>query len=216
MADAFEVDGLRSLGHRTVFVRSVPVPTLVLGSTQDRSIVDAAARERRGVALIRRRSGGGAVLLGPGTVVWLDTWVPGRDPLWQDDVARSRLWVGEWWKAALGGAAAVHRGVPVTNRWSRSVCFAGLDSGEVTRGGRKVVGVAQWRGREGALTHSLAYRAVDWSTIAELLGLEPGAAAALDEVAAPLEPGAAGQTDLIDRLLGSLPDGPTWEVRRSP
>src|SRR5580700_5969644 len=104
------MEGVRTLGGRTAFVRSIDRPTLVLGSTQDRSIADPGALERRGVTLIRRRSGGGAVLLEPGTAVWLDTWVPRGDALWEEEVARSRLWVGEWWSGVLGGGAEPHRG----------------------------------------------------------------------------------------------------------
>jgi lipoate-protein ligase A len=210
------MEGVRTLGGRTAFVRSIDRPTLVLGSTQDRSIADPGALERCGVTLIRRRSGGGTVLLEPGTAVWLDTWIPRGDPLWEEDVARSRRWVGEWWKEALGGDVSVHHGPPVVNRWSDAICFAGLVAGEVTWRGRKVVGVAQWRGREGCLTHSLAYAEIDWSVLTELLGLGSPAATEVGSVAATLtEASSSAPGKLTERLLEGLPDGAPWEVRRT-
>ena len=44
-----------------------------------------------GVAVVRRRSGGGAVLLDPGGVVWVDVVVPRHDPRWDDDVVNNRI-----------------------------------------------------------------------------------------------------------------------------
>lgn len=216
MSDAFDVDAVRNLDRRTVFVRSIDVPTLVLGSTQDHSIVDPAALGRSGVTLVRRRSGGGAVLLEPSNLVWLDAWVPRSDPLAEDDVARSRLWVGDWWSGVLGNGAVAHRGGPVTTRWSDAVCFAGLDAGEVTWRDRKVVGVAQWRGKEGSLTHTLAYVDVDWSVTAELLRLGPEAAAEIGVgVATVAEASSVAPGALADRLIEALPTGVAWDVRRA-
>jgi len=216
MSDAFDVGAVRSLQRRTVFARSTDAPMLVLGSTQGSALVDRRALARHGVALVRRRSGGGAVLLEPERSVWLDTWVPRGDPLWEDDVARSRLWVGEWWSEVLDDGAVTHRGGPVSSKWSDAVCFAGLDAGEVTWRHRKVVGVAQWRGKEGSLTHSMAYVEADWSVVAALLGLGPGAATELQSMTATVaEAGWPDPHDLVDRLIGALPAGPTWDIRRN-
>src|SRR5690606_10658151 len=99
-----------------------------------------------GVELARRRSGGGAVLLDDDAAVWLDVLVPRGDPLWSDDVVVAAHWLGDAWVAALaelGLAGAAHRGGLVRRPWSELVCFAGLGPGEVTVGGRKVVGVSQ-------------------------------------------------------------------------
>ena len=51
-------------------------PALVLGSTQRAEVVDERACADAGVEVVRRRSGGGAVLLEPGAVVWFDVVVP--------------------------------------------------------------------------------------------------------------------------------------------
>ena len=55
---------------------SVDAPALVLGSAQRDDVVDADACAAAGVEVVRRRSGGGAVLLLPGEVTWLDVVVP--------------------------------------------------------------------------------------------------------------------------------------------
>ena len=51
----------------------------------------------------------------------------------------------------------VHRGRSVPGDLGDLVCFAGRGPGEVFAGGRKVVGLSQWRSREGALFSSCAY-----------------------------------------------------------
>lgn len=189
---------------------------LVLGSTQPWSDVHAERAARWDTEVLRRRSGGGAVLVEPGAVVWLDVWVPASDPLWDDDVLRAAAWVGRWWAAALASVgvdgAAVHRGRAARDPLSALVCFAGRAAGEVTVGGRKVVGVAQWRSRQGALFQTMAHRQWDPAALLHLLVVPPGAA---DAVAAL--PGAAvgvaelgvpaGVAALEAALLEGLPPG---------
>jgi lipoate-protein ligase A len=129
---------------------------VVLGSTQPAEDVDAARAAGAGVSVVRRDSGGGAVLVGPGLVVWVDVAIPASDPLWEADVGRAFWWLGATWVAALAGAGFAgggqvwHGGMRPT-RWSAKVCFAGLGSGEVTAGAAKVVGMAQRRTRAGTL-----------------------------------------------------------------
>ncbi|MEE2631688.1 MAG: hypothetical protein VX752_06515, partial [Actinomycetota bacterium] len=54
------------ISRRVVLVNEVKAPTLVLGSAQ--TGVEVAL----GIGVVRRRSGGGAVLLRPGGVLWVD------------------------------------------------------------------------------------------------------------------------------------------------
>lgn len=175
---------------RQVWVQHVDRPALVLGSTQPDDLVDRDAAARAGVEVVRRRSGGGAVLVEPGGTVWVDVVVPPGDPLWDDDVGRAAHWVGEAWAAALArcgvAGAAVHTGGLVTTPWSRQVCFAGMGPGEVTVGGRKVVGVAQRRTRHGARFQ-----------VAALLRWEPEALVALLRL--PADEREAAVADLADR-----------------
>jgi lipoate-protein ligase A len=142
-------------------------PAVVLGSTQPDATVDQAVCEQAGLQVVRRRSGGGAVLLLPDEVIWLDVIIDRSDPRWDDDVGRAMWWIGEAWAQALAelgvGATAsnpveVHRGALVSTPWSRQVCFAGLGPGEVTLDGRKVVGISQRRTRGRARFQCAMYR----------------------------------------------------------
>ncbi len=118
---------------------------VVLGSTQpDDAVVP-------GTPAVRRRSGGGAVLMEPGGLVWVDVFVPADDPLWEVDVGRAFAWLGRAWADVVGAGARAHDGPLVSTPWSTRVCFAGLGPGEVTVDGAKVVGISQRRTRAGAL-----------------------------------------------------------------
>ncbi|MGH9165346.1 MAG: lipoyl protein ligase domain-containing protein [Acidimicrobiales bacterium] len=170
---------------RSTTVLQVDAPAVVLGSTQPASHVRADVD----IEVVRRRSGGGAVLVEPGRLVWVAVVVPAGDPLWQLDVGRASWWLGEVGAealAALGGAtgtAVVHRGGLVTSPWSALVCFAGLGPGEVTVAGRKAVGLAQRRTRSGALFQCALPLAWDPAGTAALLDLDPdGRAAATAEL----------------------------------
>lgn len=198
-------------------VRRIERPALVLGSTQDVGDFDEDRASRTGVSVVRRRSGGGAVLVGPTDPLWVDLWLPRDDPLWVDDVVRAARWVGEWWMAALvqtGGVdLEVHGGGSEQNPLARRICFGGVGPGEVVASGRKVVGVAQWRAREGALFHTCAYRHFDPRPVTDLLALDPGARRS---AAHQLDRSAAGLDDLgvtlppVEELVASLPPGPPW------
>jgi len=188
---------------RVVRVLSVTAPALVLGSTQPAPDVPV-----RDVEVVRRRSGGGAVLLRPDETLWVDVVVPAGDALWSDDVARAFWWLGEVWVRALG-AGEVHRGPMVRTAWSTQVCFAGVGAGEVVAaggggGGGKVVGIAARRTRDWARFQCAVPFGWDAGAYVEMLGLPPEAEAALAGVAAPV----ADRTpaDLVEAFLAALPD----------
>ena len=58
----------------------VEQPAIVLGSRQTVDVLDVEACRRRDVEIVRRRSGGGVVLLVPGATEWVDVVVPAGDP----------------------------------------------------------------------------------------------------------------------------------------
>lgn len=150
-------------------------PALVLGSTQRPEVADVAAAGARAVAVVRRRSGGGAVLIGAGDVVWVDVFVPTGDALWNRDVGQATHWLGRAWVDALAGlgvGADWHDGPLLTGLWSSLVCFAGLGPGEVRVAGRKVVGISQRRTRAGALFQCAALMAWDPAPILAVLSLD--------------------------------------------
>jgi lipoate-protein ligase A len=144
--------------QRSAWWLEVDRPALVLGSTQPPSVVDHDACSAAGVEVVRRRSGGGVVVLIPGQCAWLDVVVPYDDVLWDDDIGRSMWWFGDVWAKALidlGCAdVQVHHGPVQRSAWSQLVCFDGLGAGEVTIGGRKAVGISQRRTRRWARLQS--------------------------------------------------------------
>jgi lipoate-protein ligase A len=185
---------------RTVRVVDADGPALVLGSTQP----DVASR---GIPVVRRRSGGGAVLVRPGELLWVDVLLPAGDPLWDDDVGRSFRWLGEVWVDALATLdveSEWHDGPMIRTQWCRQVCFAGIGPGEVTVAGRKVVGLAQRRTRAGALFQCAALLRWDPTEIVDLLGLDANVPVQLEPVAAalPME-GAALENAVLTLLCGS-------------
>ena len=181
---------------RAVRILSVDRPALVLGSTQR-----SAVREDLGVEVVRRRSGGGAVLLRPGETVWVDVRVPAGDPWWSADVGQSFWWLGEVWASAVGGS--VHRGRMVRSAWSDAVCFAGVGPGEVLADGRrKVVGMASRRTRAGALFQCAVPLVWDPEAYVSLLGLPASAVDDLRSVAAPLTD--RSPDEVVDAFLAAL------------
>lgn len=142
-----------------VWVCELTDAAIVLGSRQTADLVDADACRRAGLEIVRRRSGGGAVLLRPDAVVWIDVVLPhGVAP---DDVRGSMVWIGERWAdaiTALGhGPVEVHRGGMVCTPWSDLVCFAGVGPGELLVDGRKLLGLSQRRNRHGLRVQGTLY-----------------------------------------------------------
>lgn len=179
-AGAFHARPMPGVVEPSVWVCEPTGPALVLGSAQPLEVADAEACERAGVEVVRRRSGGGAVLVVPGELLWLDVLVPAGDPRWDPDVGRAFHWLGDVWVDALdalGVRAAPHHGGLVTTSWSRLVCFAGIGPGEVVLGagdgaGPKVVGISQRRTRAGARFQCAALLRWDPAALAALLRLD--------------------------------------------
>ncbi|MGE0137883.1 MAG: hypothetical protein AB7L17_06895 [Ilumatobacteraceae bacterium] len=161
--------------RRAAWWLEVDSAALVLGSAQPDTTVDHDACRAAGVEVVRRRSGGGAVLLVPGECVWLDVIVPPGDRLWDTDVGHSMWWLGEVWAEALVALGCddvrVHRGPLQHTDWSRLVCFDSLGAGEVTVGGRKAVGISQRRTREWARLQSSVHLATGDDPSARLVAL---------------------------------------------
>ncbi|HYH52347.1 MAG TPA: hypothetical protein VEG38_22615, partial [Acidimicrobiia bacterium] len=96
--------GARPVAERRVVVYDIARPVLVLGSSQRDDVVDATRVAARGVEVVRRRSGGSAVLVEPGSAVWIDVTIPAGDPLWDQDVGRAFHWLGAAWAEVLQGS----------------------------------------------------------------------------------------------------------------
>jgi lipoate---protein ligase len=205
VADAHAADLTGPDAERLVRVHVIERPALVLGSTQPDEHADRTAAARAGIDVVRRRSGGGAVLLVPGDVVWLDVVVPAGDTRWHDDVGVAFEWLGEAWVHALASVgvagAATHRGALVRTQWSDRVCFAGLGPGEVTLWGAKAVGISQRRTRHAARFQCAVLLRWDVAAIAPLVGLDAVAVTALAPLATGID---AAPEDLITALVAQL------------
>lgn len=192
-----------------VWWHEVTRPALVLGSTQLDQTVDREACRRAGVDVVRRRSGGGAVLLEPGAVHWIDVIVPRGSPGWTTDVHGSMRWLGAHVAATLVddigiGAArvAVHDGPMTATPWSTTVCFDGIGAGEVLLDGTKLVGISQRRTRDAARLQCCWYSSYDPTALVELLDIAHRPAVGDLHPVATLPFDAA--VDLPTRLLGRL------------
>lgn len=176
-AAAFHARPLPDRVERALWVCEPIGAALVLGSAQRDDVVDHAACRAAGVEVVRRRSGGGAVLVEPASLLWLDVVLPADDPLWDADVGRAFVWLGEAWAEALddvGVVTNVHRGPLLRSRWSDLVCFAGLGPGELTdASGRKVLGISQRRTRAGARFQCAVLGTWEPTRLAALLALSP-------------------------------------------
>ena len=162
-----------------IWLNTITEPALVLGSTQrDPSIVDEVACAVAGVDVVRRRSGGGAVLLLPGEVTWFDGVIPAGGPGWGDDVHAPRLWLGHHLASIFTrvgvapDAMTVHEGGLVATEHSRLLCFDGIGPGEVLLDGRKLVGISQRRTRHAARLQCCWYHRYDPAELIALLAPE--------------------------------------------
>jgi lipoate-protein ligase A len=197
--------------RRTVSICRVTGPSVVLGSTQSEAVVDHRLTDAAGVSVARRSSGGGAVLVAPGEPVWVDVWVPVDDPLWLRAVDRAFDWLGRVWVEVLeglgiAGSAAHDQGYVACTRWSSLVCFGGVGAGEVVASdGRKVVGLAQRRTRQGAWFHGACV--LRWDPV-PLLGLLDLAPAEREAAVLGLRAAVVGVGDLADEQGVAAPDGP--------
>ena len=161
-----------------IWQHDITSPALVLGSTQDQSVVDLDACDRAGVEVVRRRSGGGAVLLVPGEVTWIDVIVPAGAPGWSDDIHGPMVWLGRHLAnavVAMGTSSddvAVHEGPLRSTPWSPLLCFDGVGAGEVLVGDRKLVGISQRRTRHAARLQCCWYSTYDPSRLIDLLAAQ--------------------------------------------
>ena len=193
-----------------VWVLTVDRPALVLGSAEPADHADADALAAAGIELVRRRSGGGAVLLVPDAVTWVDLLLPAGHPLWVDDVGRATHWVGRAWAAALrslGVDAHAHIGPMAHRPWSDRVCFAGLGPGEVVDGdGRKLVGLSQRRTRAGARFQTSLHHRWDPAAMAAALALtEVDRSALIADLADAVAAVPVAPSDVVAALLAHLP-----------
>jgi lipoate-protein ligase A len=149
---------LDKTGPPTIRLFAWEPPTVSLGYGQplDGSIdLDEAAR--MGIGLVRRPTGGSAVLHeGPDLELTYSVVGAAEDFSGADDLLATYRWIGTALAAGLKGLGAAVEMVPVQPSDPRSMpafCFARTGSYELEVGGRKLVGSAQRRQGSGFLQH---------------------------------------------------------------
>lgn len=193
-------------------------PAVVLGCLQRPNAAMNAAARAAGIALVERRSGGGAVLAGP-WLLGVSVVLPRDHPLVVASITDSYRWFGEAHAAALRRAGIECQAVcaataPAVARNWRSppagttmqwACFGTLSPWEVmTAGGRKLVGLAQVRRWTGALLVSgTLLAAPEWPMLCRVFDGCASAAAQLGQRASSCETelGRPARADRIARLI---------------
>lgn len=170
-------------------------PAVVLGRGQAQTLPTMD-----GLRTLTRFSGGGAVLL-DADILSLDVLLPAGHSLLDGDLGMVFERIGAAWVRALSSlsvhdlaawdkpSTARRRGTE-RERLLAAVCYATLGRGEVLAGGRKLVGLAQRRRRQGALVQCGLLRRWRPGRLLRALGADPDDA----EIARH----AVGLADLLD------------------
>jgi lipoate-protein ligase A len=210
---AFDGDPATDLAREEALVRRAAIdgpalllygwnrPVLVLGYGQDPATVDRAACGTLGVPVLRRITGGTGVLHGEDLAASLvlppqHPWVPSIPGLYLRFLAAVA-------QALQGLGVSVRQAPPAPGpQGPRSpICFED-DRGETLwAAGRKSVGCAQARRRDGVLIHGMILRGVDAALQAAVYGTDPSRILkALGAVATPPPPRAA----MADAVAGAI------------
>lgn len=164
-------------------------PAIVLGRSQHALLTADPALSRAGIDIVLRHAGGGAVLVGP----WMlsaSVVLPASHRLVTPSTAKSYQWIGDLYASVLAAAGVeTHVLTPeeahawkLENRASpvEWACFGGLSPGELVVDGRKIVGFAQVRKRNGILlVAGILLTDPDWPMLCRAMGKPAEDAAAL-------------------------------------
>lgn len=154
-----------------------PAPGVVFGCAQAALHDEAVRAAHTDCELVQRRAGGGAVLVGPWMLSSSVVLPPGHRLLANGTVSSYR-WLGVLHAGLLRDFGVAAHALPPDEVARRSAdpalawaCFGGLSPWEVVADGRKIVGLAQLRGRHGVLltTGTLLDRP-DWALLCRALG----------------------------------------------
>ena len=156
-------------------------PAVSVGYAQRRdAALDLAACARAGLAVVRRPTGGRAVLHA-GDVTYAVA-VPRRGAWGSWGVAATCRRIHEAVAAGLSGlgvrAEVVGPRPPLGGRRGEGgpLCFTSLSAHEITAAGRKLVGSAQRRFRDAILQHGSIPLAAEHARLAALVARDPGSA----------------------------------------
>ncbi len=153
------VNRFTPLVERSIILCDPLDSTLVLGSSQTEAEMGKALSALPDYNIVKRRSGGGVVLVGPARQVWIDIFIPKDDPLYVEDIIESPMWLGELWDKVLHtlfpeSCVEIHQG-RLVGSMAKLICFSGIGPGEVLLDGLKAVGISQRRIRSGTWFYTM-------------------------------------------------------------
>ncbi len=153
---------------------------VIMGCSQRPDDGQIQRAERAGLPLLRRRSGGGAVLAGP-WMLSVTVFIPPDHPVAKQNIIEIFSWLEQIWLDTLHHCGVPCKGVDQAMidqskvvsqaRDLKWACYAALSHGEiVSEDGRKLVGLAQIRKRKGiALVSGLHLCPSDWSQLSRVV-----------------------------------------------
>jgi lipoate-protein ligase A len=182
-------------------------PTVSLGYGQRLDgRVDLVAAERMGIGVVRRPTGGSAILHeGPERELTYSVAAAAGDFPGADDLLATYRWIGaalEAGLAALGAPVAMVPVQPSDPRTMPAFCFARTGSYELEVGGLKLVGSAQRRQGAGFLQHGAVMLGADRDRLAQVFPAEHEPLAGMTTLEAVL-----GRRPTFDETRDRLADG---------
>jgi lipoyl(octanoyl) transferase len=205
--EALLLSRLAGEGPPTLRFFSWDPPTLSLGYGQPLDgRVDLAAAAQLGLGVVRRPTGGSAILHeGPDLELTYSVTAAAGDFEGADDLLATYQWIGRALEAglnALGAPVAMVSVQPSDPRSMPAFCFARTGSYELEAGGRKVVGSAQRRQGAGFLQHGAVMLGADPARLARVFPSSRDPLAGMTTLEAVL-----GRRPSFDETQASLAEG---------
>ncbi len=156
-------------------------PAIITGRSQRHDDRQMARAGRLTVPIVRRKSGGGAVMAGPG-MLSTTVFLPPEHAISKASTVAAYVWMGAVWKNVLEehhiasyfpGAqeisASQKNAADLGTSWA---CFSSVSHGELlTEDGRKLLGIAQIRNRYcTVLTSGIYLERPNWSVLSAVMG----------------------------------------------
>ena len=205
--EALLLSRLAGEGPPTLRFFSWDPPTLSLGYGQPLDgRVDLAAAAQLGLGVVRRPTGGSAILHeGPDLELTYSVTAAAGDFEGADDLLATYQWIGRALEVglnALGAPVAMVSVQPSDPRSMPAFCFARTGSYELEAGGRKVVGSAQRRQGAGFLQHGAVMLGADPARLARVFPSSRDPLAGMTTLEAVL-----GRRPSFDETQASLAEG---------
>lgn len=196
-------------------------PAIIMGCSQRPDEGQKQRAKQAGLPIMRRGSGGGAVLAGP-WMLSMTLFIPTEHPVAALNLIELFHWLEPFWLKALIDSGVPCKGVDKTMIDKSKViskrndvewaCYASLSHGEVVSlDGRKLLGVAQIRKRKGiALVCGLHLAPCDWKVLCDVVANDLSQGAILNSLNINAEQlsglsAAVLLAEIINRFVAGLP-----------